>query len=105
MPVAPNLFMLNMLALGMSVGVALLIAIIAELPRIFVLNDERDIEYYLGAPVLALIPETVTPMEYGRGRRIKILRGVLAVLLMVVTIPAIVFIIDSTKIFQILGNR
>jgi len=105
MPVAPNLLMLAGLALGLSLGIALLAVIIVELPRLFILNDERDIEFYLGAPVLALIPETRSQMELARLRRIRMVRGIFVLLLMIIAIPAIVFIIDSTRIFQILGSR
>ncbi len=104
-PVAPNPFLLGGLAFGLSLGLALLVALIIELPKIFYLNDERDIEYYLGAPVLALIPESVTPNEKGRHQRIRMMRGLLLLLLLSALVPALFFIIDGTKIFQILGSR
>lgn len=105
MPVAPNLLMLVGLALGLALGIALLAVIIVELPKLFILNDERDIDFYLGAPVLAMIPETRSQLEQARTRRIRLVRGVFVLLLMIVSIPAVVFILDSTKIFQILGSR
>lgn len=104
-PVAPNLILLALLALALSLGLGLLVALIIELPRIFYLNDEQDIEYYLGAPVLALIPESVAPNEKSRHQRIKIMRGLLLILLLTAMVPVFYFIINNTRIFQILGSR
>lgn len=104
-PAAPNPILLGILAFCLSVGLGLLVAFIAEIPRIFYLNDERDIEYYLGAPVLALIPESITPNEKSRYRRIRMMRGLLVLLLLSALVPALFFIIDGTRIFQTFGSR
>src|SRR5262249_33398768 len=73
-PVAPNRNLLRLLGLGIALGLGLLVAAAREFLRLLMINDDRDVEYYRGAPVLALIPETLTPFERGRRRRLLLLR-------------------------------
>jgi len=63
MPIGPNRFKYRMFSLVLALGVALLVAFALEIPRLYAITDYRDVEYYLGAPVIALIPETVTPVQ------------------------------------------
>ena len=69
LPVGPNRSKYRMLGIALSLGLALLIAFALEIPKLYAINDDRDVEYYLGVPVIALIPETVTPVE-GRSRNL-----------------------------------
>jgi hypothetical protein len=105
LPVAPNRILLQALALGLSLGFGLAIAFAVELPKMFMINDERDIEYYLGAPVLALIPETLTPIERSRRRKLGMTRGLLILMLAAVLVPAFIFLLNRLQIFQTLGNK
>jgi uncharacterized protein involved in exopolysaccharide biosynthesis len=104
-PVAPNKLMLQFLALGIALIFGLVVAFGAEAPKFFQINDERDIEYYLGAPVLALIPETLTPIERNHKRKLKMTRGVLLLILVGAMIPVFVLVLNTLQIFQILGNK
>lgn len=105
LPSAPNRMLLYLLALGIATGVSLMTVLMIELPRMFLLNDERDVEYYLGAPVLALIPETMTPIERSRSRRIRLTRGLIFLLFVGALAPALIVLIDRLQIFQMLGTR
>ncbi len=105
LPVAPNRMMLMMLAAGLSLIFSLGVVLAFELPRMFMLNDERDVEFYLGAPVIALIPETTTPIERSRNRRLRWSRGLIFLLLAAGLIPAIILVLNRIQIFQILGSR
>jgi len=58
LPVGPNRNKYRLFAVGFSIGLALLIALAVEIPKLYSINDDRDVEYYLGVPVIALIPET-----------------------------------------------
>jgi uncharacterized protein involved in exopolysaccharide biosynthesis len=82
-PVGPNRRFLMLLGLGIALALGLLAAAALEIPRLFMIQNTRDVEYYLGTPVLALIPETLTPFERSRRRRLRWLRwpglGLLAV--------------------------
>src|SRR5262244_1149523 len=55
-PVSPNRRLLMLLGLGIALALGLLIASAWEIPRLFLIRNDRDVEYYLGTPVLAVIP-------------------------------------------------
>jgi hypothetical protein len=55
--------------------------------------------------VLALIPETLTPFERRRRRRLWGLRWLGFVILAVAMIPVFFIALDRAQIFQILGSR
>ncbi len=104
-PIGPNRLSLKLLGLGIGLVLGLLIATTLEIPRLFRFQNDRDVEYYLGTPVLALIPETLTPFERGRRRRVWGLRWIGYGLMAVVMIPVVVTVLERTQIFQILANR
>jgi uncharacterized protein involved in exopolysaccharide biosynthesis len=104
-PVAPNRLMLKLLGLGIGLALGLLIASAWEIPRLFLIRSEHDVEYYLGTPVLAVIPETLTPYQRGRRRVLWGLRWLGLALLLGAMIPVFVIVIDRAQIFQILANR
>lgn len=74
-PVGPNRLKYKMFALAFAFGIALLVTIALEIPKLYSISDDRDVEYYLGVPVIALIPEAVAPVE-GRSRRLLLGRTV-----------------------------
>ncbi len=89
-PVGPNRLKYRLFALAFSLGLALLVAMIIEIPKLYSIVDDRDVEYYLGVPVIALIPETVAPVE-GQSRRLLLGRTV--GLLIVTALVAVVFLL------------
>lgn len=104
-PVGPNrlLYKLIGLLLGLLSGVAIAFAL--ELPGLTRIQDVRDVDYLLGAPVLALIPETLTPSESIRVQRLHLARGFLVVMLIGGLIPMVYLLLKGVGIFQILGSR
>jgi uncharacterized protein involved in exopolysaccharide biosynthesis len=104
-PVGPNRLLLRLLGLGIALALGLLVASAREIPRLFLIHNDRDVEYYLGAPVLAVIPETLTPSQRGRRRMLWGLRWLGLAALLGAMIPALVTVLDRTQIFQILANR
>lgn len=104
-PVSPNKLMLQMIALGVAFGFGLLVAFGSEIPKFFLINDEKDVEYYLGTPVLAAIPETMTPIERSRKRKLKMTQAVLLLMLAAALVPAIILILNRSQIFHMLGNK
>src|SRR5215475_10366107 len=104
-PVAPNRRLLMMIGLGIGLAVGLLIASAWEIPRLFLIRNDHDVEYYLGTSVLAAIPETLTPSQRARRRVLWGLRWLGLALLLGAMIPALVIVLDRTQIFQILANR
>jgi len=104
-PVGPNRMLLRLVGLGIALTLGLLAAVALEVPRLFLIHDDRDVEYYLGAPVLALIPETPTPFERRRQRRLWGLRWLGFVILAAAMIPVFIIALDRAQIFQILASR
>jgi polysaccharide biosynthesis transport protein len=104
-PVAPNRRLLFLFAMIFAACFGLVIILILELPRFFIFSDERDIQYFLGAPVLALIPETISHSERGRHRRLRWTRNLVLLLFAAAIIPFLIVLIDRMGVFQILGSR
>jgi uncharacterized protein involved in exopolysaccharide biosynthesis len=104
-PVGPNRLMLKLIGAGIALALGLLIASAWEIPRLFLIHNDRDVEYYLGTPVLAMLPETLTPAQRGRRRVLWGLRWVGLALLLGAMIPALVLVLDRAQVFQILASR
>ncbi|HKQ77326.1 MAG TPA: hypothetical protein VJ810_26745 [Blastocatellia bacterium] len=104
-PVAPHRNLLRLIGLGIALGVGLLAAAVWEFRNLLLINNDRDVEYYLGAPVLAMIPETLTPYERGRRRRLLLLRWLGMGLLSAMMVPIFIAVLDRIQIFQVLGSR
>ena len=104
-PSGPDRLKLLGLALALALVLGLAVVVAFEAPKLFAIRDDRDVEYYLGAPVIVLIPETVSSSEQGRGRRLLAMRLVGMVLLVAVLIPALFFLLNSLRVFQLLASR
>jgi uncharacterized protein involved in exopolysaccharide biosynthesis len=104
-PVGPNRLYLILFGLGIALALGVLAAAAREIPRLFMIQNARDVEYYLGAPVLAMIPETMTPFERSRRRRLRGLRLLGFGVMVAVMIPVIFTVLDRTQVFQILATR
>ncbi|HEY9435935.1 MAG TPA: hypothetical protein VI260_31130 [Blastocatellia bacterium] len=104
-PVGPNRLMLKLIGAGIALALGLLIASAWEIPRLFLIHNDRDVEYYLGTPVLAMIPETLTQSQRGRRRVLWGLRWMGLALLLGAMIPALVIVLDRAQVFQILASR
>lgn len=96
-PVGPNRWKYRMFGLALALGVGLLTALALEIPKLYSITDDRDVEYYLGVPVIALIPESVAPGD-GRSRQFLLGRAV-GILLVVVLITALLLLINYRQVF------
>jgi len=104
-PVGPNRRLLELIGLGIALALGLLVASAREIPRLCLIQNDRDVEYYLGTSVLAVIPETLTPLQRGRRRVLWGLRWLGLAAFLGAMIPALVIVIDRAQIIQILANR
>ena len=104
-PAAPNRLLLRLIALGLSLGLALLLVAVIEARQFFRIRDERDVEYYLGAPVMGLIPETLTPVEHSLVRRQKFARVALVVIIAAAAVPVFALLLKQSGLFEVLGNK
>lgn len=105
MPSGPNRVKLILLALGLSLVFGLIAIAAVEAPRLTSINNVPDIEYYLDSPVIALIPESLTPVESRRSRRIRMLRAVGSIALAAVLVPVFVVVFNYLQVFQTLANH
>ncbi len=104
-PEAPNRLLLLLVAAGISFMFGAAIVMAFEFPKLFSINDDRDIEYYLGTPILALIPESTTPIERIRQQRLRWSRGLALLLFAAALVPAMILLLNRLQFFQFLGSK
>jgi uncharacterized protein involved in exopolysaccharide biosynthesis len=104
-PSGPDRTKLQMIGLVIALALGLLAAIVSQAPRLFEVRDDRDIDYYLGAPVIALIPESLTPAERGQRRIMTLARRGLLLLLGLVLVPGLILVLNQIGLFQLLAGR
>ena len=104
-PATPNRRRLMLFALALALGAGLAMAAAFEVRRLSLISDDRDVDYYLGVPVVALIPETLSPAEKKQSGRSAFKRRLAYLLIGTAAIPALFFILSSLHIFEILGKK
>ena len=105
LPSGPNVARLVLLAAGLALVFGLIAVAAVEVPKLRNISTVSDVEYYLGAPVIALIPEHLAPVERSRERRLQVLRVAGAVLLAAALTPLLVIIFNFSQIFQMVANH
>lgn len=103
-PVAPNRAKLMLIALAIASVAGLMAAFIAEAPKWMMIQDERDIEYLLGAPVVGLIPETLTPPESRRNRKLLLVRTLGVLLFAATLVPVLTVFLKKIQVFQLFAK-
>lgn len=99
-PVAPKRFVLTAAGFGIGLGLGLLLAVSAELRRLFTIQTTEDAKHYTGLTVLASIPELMTPAEaraIPRRHAFVMVAGVAAAF---VAIPALAFALRATHVLE-----
>src|SRR3989440_6395515 len=99
-PVAPKRFMLTAAGFGMGLALGLLLTAFLELRQLFTIQTADDAKHYTGLPVLASIPELMTPAEaraLPRRHGFALAAGMVAAL---VTIPLLAFVLRLTHVFE-----
>jgi protein tyrosine kinase modulator len=104
-PVAPKRFLLFAMGLGLGLGIGLLLAAVFEAPKLLTIQNREDAAHYTGLPVLATVPDLLTPQEaraIPRRRRLLLAAGVTAT---VVSIPLLALALRATHIFEMFAGR
>ena len=104
LPVGPNRLKLAGFALALGLGAGLLILVIAEGRRLFVIQDHNDVAYFLGVPVLTVIPETLSLTERSLRSR-RLLASRFGVVLLAAAVPAMALAIRHLNFFQSVLSR
>lgn len=99
-PVAPKRFLLTLFGGAIGFLLGLILAAMVEIPRLFTIQNIADAKHYTGLPVLASVPPLLSHAEKSwikRSHWLKLAGGFAA---SVAVIPAIVLILQMTKIFE-----
>ena len=101
-PVGPNRLKLRGAALLLGLGFALFIAMILEGRKLFFIQDSDDLTYFLGVPVLGVIPEIVSSEERRLKRR-QLLASRFGIALLAASIPAMSAVMRHFDFLQLGG--
>ena len=99
-PVAPKRAALTAAGFGIGMALGFLLAIGAELRRLFTIQTTEDAKHYTGLPVLASIPELLTAAEaraIPRRHQLAMAAGLATAL---VTMPALAFVLRLTHVLE-----
>ncbi|HEV8139385.1 MAG TPA: GNVR domain-containing protein [Pyrinomonadaceae bacterium] len=99
-PVAPKRLVLTVGGFGIGFGLGILLVLIVEIRRLFTIQTVDDAKHYTTLPVLASIPELMTPAEalaIPRRKNLALAAGIGAA---VVAIPMLAFVLTMTHVFE-----
>jgi protein tyrosine kinase modulator len=99
-PVAPKRFMLTLAGFGIGIVLGLLLAVAVEMRRLFTIQTVEDARHYTSLPLLASIPELMTPAEARAIPRRHKLAMAAAVAIAIVAVPALAFVLRLTHVFD-----
>ncbi|HXU09262.1 MAG TPA: Wzz/FepE/Etk N-terminal domain-containing protein [Blastocatellia bacterium] len=104
-PAGPIRSRLMLIAALLALIVGVIGAAVAESRTLSMIYDERDVNYFLGVPVVALIPETLTTKERGHDSRRMFALRLRYLAIGAAAVPLVALLLNFTKIFQILGSK
>jgi len=99
-PVAPKRLAMTAGGFGLGLALGLILALAFELRRLFTIQTTEDAKHYTGLPVLASIPELLTPAEalaIPRRQKLALAAGVASA---VVAVPVLAFVLSLTHVFE-----
>ncbi len=99
-PVAPKRFVLTAAGFGIGLALGLLLAVSAEMRRLFTIQTNEDAKHYTGLTVLASIPELMTPAEARAIPRRHAFMMTVGVAAALVTMPALAFVLRATHVLE-----
>jgi len=103
-PVAPKRFLLFAMGLGLGLGLGLILAVVVETPKLLTIQNREDAAHYTGLPVLATVPDLLTPQEaraIPRRRKLLLAAGVAAT---IVSIPLLALALRATHVFEFFSS-
>ena len=99
-PVAPKRFMLTVAGFGIGIVLGLFLAVAVELRRLFTIQTAEDARHYTSLPLLASIPELMTPAEARAIPRRQRLAMAAGIAMAIVAVPALAFVLRLTHVFD-----
>ena len=99
-PVAPKRLVLMVMGLGLGLAVGLLLAGLFELPRLLTIQNVDDAAHYTKLPVLASIPEVLTPYEARWKPKRHLLGLAVGIIATIISIPILTTILTMSRVFE-----
>src|SRR6266852_568407 len=99
-PVAPKRFVLTVVGFGVGLALGLLLAVAVEMRRLFTIQTAEDAKHYTSLPLLASIPELMTPAEARAIPRRQKLAMAAGIAIAIVAVPALAFVLRLTHVFD-----
>ncbi len=99
-PVAPKRLTLIGLGLALGLGVGVGLALMFEIPRLLTIQTVDDAAHYTGLPVLASVPDLLTPQEAHRLPQKRVLLLAAGIVATVISIPLLAFALKLSHIFD-----
>jgi polysaccharide chain length determinant protein (PEP-CTERM system associated) len=99
-PVAPKRSALTLTGFGIGLAIGLLLAAGFEIRRLFTIQTTEDAKHYTNLPVLATIPELLTPGEARAIPRHRAFAMAASVAFAIVSIPTLAFVLRLTHVFE-----
>src|SRR5436190_1853039 len=99
-PVAPKRAMLTAVGFGIGLALGLILAVGFEFRRLFTIQTTEDAKHYTNLPVLATIPELLTPTEALAIPRRRTLVMAAGFICTIAAIPALAFVLHFTHLFD-----
>ncbi len=99
-PVAPKRLMLTVVGFGVGLALGLLLAVAVEMRRLFTIQTAEDAKHYTSLPVLASIPELMTPAEARAIPRRQKLAMAAGIAIAIFAVPALAFVLRLTHVFD-----
>lgn len=99
-PVAPKRFMLTVAGFGIGIVLGVLLAVVVEMRRLFTIQTADDAKHYTSLPLLASIPELLTPAEARAIPRRQKLAMAAGIAIAIVAVPALAFVLRLTHVFD-----
>lgn len=99
-PVAPKRLTLIGLGLCLGLGVGVGFALMFEIPRLLTIQTVDDASHYTNLPVLASVPDLLTPQEARRLPQARLLLLAAGIVATIVSIPLLAFALKLSHVFD-----
>lgn len=99
-PIAPKRPILIALGLALGLACGFALAALFEVPRLLTIQTTEDAAHYTGLPVLASVPELLTPQEARQIPRRRLLMLAAGIVVTILSIPALALALRATHIFD-----
>jgi polysaccharide chain length determinant protein (PEP-CTERM system associated) len=104
-PVAPKRPLLMLLGLFAGLACGVVLAAGFEVPRLLTVQTAEDAQHYTGLPVLVTLPLLLTPREQRNQKARHAALAFAAVVVTVVSAPALAFVLSRLHIIEMLASR